>query len=59
MMVSVNGEGFDTKQALKKSSGQGSLGLMNMRERADPIGAKLKIKLESGHGTSVRVEIDL
>ena len=56
MMVRDNGSGFDTKQALKKSGSQGSLGLMSMRERASLIGAKLSIESKPGNGTTVRVD---
>ena len=55
MKVSNNGEGFNVKEAWKKSSDKGSLGLMSMRERADLIGAKLKIESEPGQGTIVIV----
>jgi len=53
MTISDNGEGFNTKEALKKSQGKGSLGLMSMRERADLINADLKIESELGKGSKV------
>jgi PAS domain S-box-containing protein len=59
MIVSDNGEGFDHKKALKKSSDKGSLGLMSMRERADLIGATLKIESNPGEGTIIEVAITL
>jgi PAS domain S-box-containing protein len=59
MMISDNGEGFDTKQVLKISGSKGSLGLMSMRERADIIGATLKMKSKPGEGTIIRVEVPL
>jgi PAS domain S-box-containing protein len=56
MIVSDNGEGFNAKEALRKSSGKGSLGLLSMRERADLINADLKIESESGKGTKVTIK---
>jgi PAS domain S-box-containing protein len=53
MVVSDNGEGFNTKEALRKSSGKGSLGLLSMRERANLINAELKVESEPGKGTKV------
>ncbi|MDD5702528.1 MAG: PAS domain-containing sensor histidine kinase [Dehalococcoidales bacterium] len=59
MVISDNGEGFDTKQALKKSAGKGSLGLLSMRERSDLIGANLNIESRPGQGTIVSVDMSL
>ncbi len=53
MTVSDNGEGFNTKEALKRSGGKGSLGLLSMKERAELINADLKIESEPGNGTKV------
>jgi PAS domain S-box-containing protein len=53
MTVRDNGVGFDIKQAVKRSEGKGSLGLMSMRERAELIDADLKIDSEPGKGTKV------
>jgi signal transduction histidine kinase len=57
MSVSDNGTGFDVKEARNRSSDQGSLGLLSMRERADLIGARLKIESQPGQGTTVRVDL--
>jgi signal transduction histidine kinase len=56
MMVSDNGSGFDIKEAAARAGGKGSLGLLSMRERADLIGADLKIDSKPGKGTTVTVE---
>ncbi len=53
MIVSDNGEGFNAAEALKRSGGRGSLGLMSMKERADLINADLKIESDPGKGTSI------
>jgi signal transduction histidine kinase len=59
MIVSDNGEGFDHKKALKKSGDKGSLGMMSMRERADLIGATLKIEFNPVEGTIIEAAITL
>ena len=56
MLVSDNGNGFDVKEAATRAGGKGSLGLMSMKERADFIGASLKIESKPGQGTTVKVE---
>ena len=53
MEVSDNGTGFDVEEALDRSSGKGSLGLMSMRERAALINADFKIESAPGKGTKV------
>jgi signal transduction histidine kinase len=59
MLVSDNGEGFDLQRALKKRGSKGSLGLMSMKERAELIGATLKIESQPGQGTSINLEKSL
>ena len=49
LYIKDNGQGFDVK---KTSSG---LGLFNMRERAEMIGAFFELESESGQGTKIRV----
>jgi PAS domain S-box-containing protein len=59
MMVVDDGTGFEIKQSNARASDKGSLGLVSMTERADLIGANLKIESKPGKGTIVRVEISL
>jgi signal transduction histidine kinase len=59
MMVIDNGTGFDIKQSSASAGNKGSLGLMSMRERAELIGADLKIESKPGKGTVVSVEMPL
>jgi signal transduction histidine kinase len=47
MTVVDNGIGFVKRAALSSSSSKSSLGLMSMQERADLIGANLKIESTS------------
>ncbi len=58
MQVVDDGTGFDVKAASTRGK-KGSLGLMSMRERADLIGASLKIESRPHQGTTVRVEMPL
>ncbi len=59
MAVTDNGSGFDVKKTLGNIENRGSLGLMSMQERANLIGAILRIESKPGHGTKVKVEIRL
>jgi PAS domain S-box-containing protein len=59
MLISDNGVGFNVKEAVKKSGGKGSLGLMSMRERADLINADLKIESLPGQGTRVILKANI
>jgi PAS domain S-box-containing protein len=59
MLVTDNGIGFDAREVDSKASSRGSLGLMSMRERADLVGANLKIESKPGRGTSLSLEKSL
>ncbi len=51
LTITDNGKGFNTSGAVRDTS----YGLMGMRERADVIGATLKISSEKGQGTTIQV----
>lgn len=51
LAIKDDGKGFATTGAVRDTS----YGLMGMRERADVIGATLKIESEKGQGTTIRV----
>jgi signal transduction histidine kinase len=55
VIVEDNGVGMDPGAAARES--QEHLGLFGIRERAELLGGKLLIESESGHGTSLFVEI--
>ncbi len=55
--VSDNGQGFDVNSVLKGYENRGSLGLLNMRERAATIGGQLTIHSAPGQGTHVTLQI--
>jgi signal transduction histidine kinase len=57
MSVEDKGIGFDVKEKTFDSKGKGSLGLISMRERADLIGANLKIESSPGKGATVKVKM--
>jgi PAS domain S-box-containing protein len=59
MVVIDDGVGFDTQESASRSKGKGSLGLMSMQERANLIGASLKIESNPGQGTTIKVEMPL
>ena len=51
--ISDNGRGFDVDV-----QAAGGSGLQNMQERANKIGATLKIKSAPGDGTSIKIELE-
>lgn len=54
LTIADNGRGFDTEAPLKEP--RASLGLVNMRERAESIGGRLRVESAPGQGTRVIVE---
>ncbi len=55
LRVADNGGGFDTRaRDLRRH-----LGLISMRERADAIGGKLRIRSRPGTGTTVSLEVEI
>jgi PAS domain S-box-containing protein len=59
LSVIDDGIGFDVQEATVRSTLKGSLGLTSMQERAELIGADLKIDSRPGKGTTVTAEISL
>jgi signal transduction histidine kinase len=56
LSITDDGKGFD---ASDPTSDDSKWGVTTMRERAEAIGARLRIASEPGHGTAVIVEADL
>lgn len=54
LTVTDNGSGFDFSRVLQRN---GPLGLVSMRERAESIGGKVRIKSSPGRGTEVILSI--
>lgn len=57
--VRDNGVGFDVQEVNQDYSSRGSLGMVNMRERADRIDGSLRLESTAGHGTSVTLVVPL
>jgi signal transduction histidine kinase len=57
--VQDDGCGFDVQQMEEAYAQRGSLGLLNMKERAEIANAKLKIDSEPGKGTQVQLTVPL
>ena len=55
--VEDDGVGFDVADVQAGYDERGSLGMVNMRERAELIGAQLAIASRPGHGTRVRIVV--
>jgi signal transduction histidine kinase len=56
-MVSDNGQGFEVDEVMTDYEQRGSLGLLNIRERAELIGGELTLKSIPGRGTYVIVYV--
>jgi signal transduction histidine kinase len=57
--VADDGQGFDVQVVEGEYASQGSLGMLNMQERATLIGGTLDIKSEIGQGTRVTLLVPL
>jgi signal transduction histidine kinase len=61
LAVSVrdNGAGFETDQVDRVREEKGSLGMLNMRERARTVNGTLSIASKPGHGTTVTLRVPI
>ncbi len=57
--VADNGVGFDTREVLGNYESRGSLGMVNMRERAELIDGSLDVKSAPGRGTTVTLVVPI
>lgn len=57
--VRDRGKGFNVALVESNYNNRGSLGLLNMKERARLIGAELRLRSEPGQGTTVELRIPL
>ena len=57
--IADNGVGFDVQSVMKSYDRRGSLGMINLRERADLVNGLFKIDSTPGTGTTIRVYIPL
>jgi len=56
-IITDDGSGFDVDDATQKARLRGSLGMINLRERAELIGGELRLHSELGWGTRVAVRV--
>ncbi len=57
--IQDNGVGFDVKEVNRDYSSRGSLGMINLQERAEQIGGSIKIESKPGKGTMVTLVVPL
>jgi signal transduction histidine kinase len=58
-LVQDNGVGFDTQDVNRDYSSRGSLGMINMRERAERIDGSLRVESVINKGTKVTIVVPL
>jgi len=58
LTITDDGKSFDVKR-VRRTKGNGRLGLLGMRERLQMVGGKFSIKSEPGHGTTVTARIPI
>jgi len=58
-LVQDNGAGFDTKDVNRDYSSRGSLGMVNMRERAERIDGSLRVESVLKKGTKITLVVPL
>ena len=56
-MVQDDGVGFDTTAMEGDYEQRGSLGMVNMRERAELVGGHLTLRSAPGQGTEVMIRV--
>ena len=57
LQIEDDGEGFDPPKNLGELASIGHYGLLGIHERADLINADYQIKSESGHGTTITIQV--
>jgi signal transduction histidine kinase len=57
--VRDDGQGFDVAEKLANYESSGSMGMINMRERAEMIQGRFSLQSTVGHGTTVRLVVPL
>jgi signal transduction histidine kinase len=57
--IKDDGAGFDVQSVNANYSSRGSLGMVNMRERAERIDGSLKVDSAPGRGTTITLVVPL
>ena len=55
VIIKDDGNGFDVDEVMRTYETRGSLGMINLRERAESIGADFSMKSEIGSGTQFSI----
>ena len=56
-VISDDGDGFDIDEVINDYNERGSLGMINIQERADLIGGELKMKSALNKGTKISIRV--
>jgi signal transduction histidine kinase len=59
LQVRDDGTGFDLEQSLQAARARGSVGLVQMRERAERAGGTFNIETATGKGTIIRIQMPI
>ncbi len=59
LLIRDDGRGFDPVKALDEARKRGSVGLIQMRERAERAGGSFQMETTPGKGTTVRVKLPI
>jgi nitrate/nitrite-specific signal transduction histidine kinase len=59
LQISDNGVGFDTSAVDANYDKRGSLGMVNMRERAEVINGTIRIESAEGKGTTITIVVQI
>ena len=59
VLIKDDGAGFDVQVVKAKYDERGSLGMINMQERADAVNGTFRIRSEVGKGTEVLLRLPL
>jgi two-component system sensor histidine kinase UhpB len=59
IVILDDGRGYDVDEARRCAEQQGSLGLVNMRERTEFVGGELTVRSAPGQGTCITIEVPL
>jgi signal transduction histidine kinase len=59
VVIRDNGLGFNVEEVAGRYDERGSLGMLNMQERAQIVGGSLSISSQPGQGTIIRMELPL
>ena len=57
IIITDNGQGFEVQEVMSNYEERGSLGMLNIRERADLVGGELKLESTPGQGTYISVSV--